>query len=327
MVGRGRALRVALSAMLVVGGCGVTGPTAAPVASWSSPTDASLSSAPASSVSASSSSSPAPSAAAGPAFAHIYVLILENHEYGSIVGSDDAPYLNGLFARYGLATEMHAVAHPSQPNYIALVSGGTQGVHDDGVHDLDAGSMFDQVEAAGRTWHVYAQGFPGSCSGVATTDEVADGPGRPGDYARKHNPAISFKAISRNPARCAQITGLAGFDPAAADFEMIVPNQINDMHSASVRTGDDFLASFLPSILDAAAFKAGSLLIVTFDEGTTNDGGGGHVATLLATPGMVPGTRFNAPATHDSVLRTIEDAWGMPPLGSAADTGALQVGP
>ncbi len=222
---------------------------------------------------------------------------------------------------------MHAVSHPSEPNYIALVAGGTQGVHDDGVYNLDAPSVFDQVEAAGRTWHVYAQGYPGSCSTVASTGAVSDGPGQAGDYARKHNPAISFTSISRNPSRCARITGLAGFDPAAADLELIVPNEVNDMHSASVATGDAFLRAFLPSILDSAAFKAGSLLIVTFDEGDTNAGGGGRIATLLATPGMAPGTRFDAPATHYSVLRTIEDAWGMPALGAAGDATAIPVRP
>jgi acid phosphatase len=162
---------------------------------------------------------------------------------------------------------------------------------------------------------------------VASTGRVADGPGLPGDYARKHNPAISFTAISRNPGRCARITGLSGFDPAAADLEIIVPNQVNDMHSASVRTGDDFLAAFVPAILESAAFKAGSLLIVTFDEGTGNDGGGGHIATLLATPAMAPGSRFAGPATHYSVLRTIEDAWGLQSMGAAADTSALPIKP
>jgi len=328
MAARGRAIRLALAG-LVVAGCGVGGPTASPSAGSSAAVAASASSSsPASSPASAASSSPAAvSPSIRPSFAHIYLLVLENHAYSSIVGSDDAPYLNGLFARYGLATEMHGVTHPSEPNYIALVSGGTQGVHDDGVYNLDVPSLFDQVEAAGRTWHVYAQGYPGACSPVASTDEIADGPGRPGDYQRKHNPAISFTAISRNPARCARITGLAGFDPAAADFEMIVPNQVNDMHSASVRTGDDFLAAFLPSILDSAAFAAGSLLIVTFDEGSTNDGGGGHIATLLATPSMAAGTRFEAPATHDSVLRTIEDAWGMPALGAASDASAIPVMP
>ena len=268
-----------------------------------------------------------PSTSAPLPFAHIYLVILENHEYGSIVGSADAPYLNGLMARYALATSMRAVAHPSEPNYIALVSGGTQGVHDDGVHNLDTRSLFEQVEAAGRTWHVYAQGYPGACSTAAFSGVAADGPGQPGAYARKHNPAISFTSISGNSSRCADITGLSGFSPAAADYELIVPNVINDMHSAPVATGDAFLAAFLPSILDSAAFRAGSLLIVTFDEGDTNEGGGGHIATVIATPAMAPGTRFSQPATHYSVLRTIEDAWGMPALGAAAEATPIPVGP
>lgn len=242
---------------------------------------------------------------------------MENQEYGSIVGSGDAPYLNELIARYGLATAMRAVTHPSEPNYLALVTGGTQGVHDDAVYNLDAASVFDQIEAAGRTWRVYEQGFPGDCSAVAFTGDVADGPGVAGEYARKHNPAISLTSISRNPSRCARITPLAGFDPAAADFELIVPNQRNDMHSSSVRTGDDFLRAFLPSMLGSPAFASGSLLIVTWDEGSSNDGGG-HIATIVAAPGMAPGPRFDGPLTHYSVLRTIEDAWGMPPLGAAA---------
>jgi len=322
---RDPAVRLVLAGLLVAG-CGAPGPTGSAGTATSGLPSASAVAASASS-SASPTAAPSVSPSTRPGLAHIYLLLLENHEYGSIVGSDDAPYLNGLFARYGLATAMHAVTHPSEPNYIALVSGGTQGVHDDGVYDLAVPSLFDQIEAAGRTWRVYAQGYPGSCSTVASTDEVADGPGRAGDYARKHNPAISFTAISRNPARCAGISGLAGFDPAAADFEMIVPNQINDMHSASVRTGDDFLAAFVPSILGSAAFAAGSLLIVTFDEGGSNDGGGGHIATLVATPSMAAGTRFDAAATHYSVLRTIEDAWGMPSLGAAADASALPITP
>ena len=252
---------------------------------------------------------------------------MENHEYGTIVDSGDAPYLNGLVARFGLVTGMHAETHPSEPNYIALVAGATLGVRDDGVYNLDAANLFDQVEAAGRTWRVYAQGFPGSCSGAVAGDVVVDGPGQAGEYARKHDPAISFTSISRNPARCARITGLAGFDPAAADLELIVPNQINDMHSSSVATGDAFLRAFLPSILDSAAFAAGSLLVVTFDEGDTNDGGGGHIATIVATPGMVPGSRFDGATTHYAILRTIEDAWGMPLLGGAADARALPVTP
>lgn len=326
----------AMAALLVASACGAPatgtsapGSPASPSAATPSPTSAPTAPpTPASSASsaASPSPSPAPSASASTAFAHVYLVVMENREYPDIVGAADAPYLNELIARYGLLTDSHAQTHPSQPNYMELVSGSTQGVRDDSVYNVDAPSLFDQVEASGRTWRVYAQGYPGSCSSTAFGWPVADGPGKPGPYARKHNPAISFTSISRNPSRCARITGLSGFDPAAADLEMIVPNEVNDMHSAPVATGDAFLRAFLPSILDSAAFAAGSLLIVTWDEGTTNAGGGGHIATIVATPGMAPGTRIGGTLNHDSVLRTIEDAWGMPPLGGAARASAIPLG-
>ena len=331
---RRRLPAIAVAAALVAGGCGAVGPTPraaasrAPASGLAAPVPALPPAPPGAAGPSGAPGSPGPSVAAARAgFAHVYLVVLENQEYGTIVGSADAPYLNGLFARYGLATAMYGVTHPSEPNYIALVSGDTQGVRDDGVHDLGAPSLFDQVEAAGRTWRVYAQGYPGACSATAAAPPVVDGPGRAGEYVRKHDPAISFTSISRSPSRCADIVGLAGFSPAAADFEMVVPNQVNDMHSSSVQAGDQFLSAFLPSILLSPAFAAGSLLIVTFDEGTTDDHGGGHIATLLATPGMKPGTRFAALANHASVLRTVEEGWGMPPLGSAAAASPIPVTP
>jgi hypothetical protein len=251
---------------------------------------------------------------------------MENHEYGAIVGNRAAPYLNRLIARYGLVTRMHAETHPSQPNYVVLTSGGVQGVRTDGAYDLGARSLFDQVEAAGRTWRVYAQGYPGHCSTIGLATAVVDGPGLAGTYARKHDPAISYLAIRRDPARCARITRLAGFDPAAADLELIVPNQVNDMHSASVATGDAFLRAFVPRITGSAAF-AGSVLFITWDEGTTNAGGGGHIATVVVAPGVARGARFTRPASHASILRTIEDAWGLPHLGAAARATPITFGP
>jgi hypothetical protein len=102
-----------------------------------------------------------------PDFAHIYLIVMENHEYGSIVGNGDAPYLNGLIHDSGLATNFHAVGHPSEPNYLALFAGSTFGIGDDGVHDLPDPNLADQLEAHGRTWAVYAQDLPGRCSTVA----------------------------------------------------------------------------------------------------------------------------------------------------------------
>jgi phosphatidylinositol-3-phosphatase len=265
--------------------------------------------------------SPSPTSAV-PDFAHVYVIVMENKEYNRIVGSSAAPYENSLIARYGSVTAMYGERHPSEPNYIALTSGGLQGTDSDGTYNLDVPNLFDQVEASGRTWHVYAQGYPGGCYKGSSADSVVDGPGAAGDYARKHNPAMSYTSISGNPARCANITGLKGFDPAAADFEFIAPNQINDMHSSSVAAGDAFLKVFVPTIVDSPAF-ANSVLFITWDEGDSNTNGGGHIATIVVSPGMPAGSTFAVQASHYSILRTIELAWGLPLLGQAATAPTL----
>jgi hypothetical protein len=273
------------------------------------------------SVSVSPVASPSPTSAV-PDFAHVYVIVMENKEYNRIVGSAAAPYENSLIARYGSVTAMYGERHPSEPNYIALTSGGLQGTDSDGTYNLDVPNLFDQIEAGGRTWHVYAQGYPGGCYKGSGANSVVDGPGAAGDYARKHNPAMSYTSISGDPARCANITGLSGFDPAAADFEFIAPNQINDMHSSSVAAGDAFLKVFVPTIVDSPAF-ANSVLFITWDEGDSNANGGGHIATIVVSPGMPAGSTFTAQANHYSILRTIELAWGLPLLGQAATAPTL----
>jgi hypothetical protein len=257
-----------------------------------------------------------------PVFNHIYVIIMENKEYGSIVGSSAAPYINSLIARYGQVTNLYAETHPSEPNYIALTSGGLQGTSTDGSYDLTVPNLFDQIEASGRSWHVYAQGYPGNCYRPYIAAVVSDGTGAAGDYVRKHNPAISYTSISGSPTRCANITKLAGFDPAASDFEMIIPNEINDMHSSSTGAGDAFLKVFVPEIIDSPAF-ARSVLFITWDEGSSNEQGGGHIATVVVSPGMKPASRFEGAATHYSMLRTIELAWGLPLLGEAGTASTI----
>ena len=128
-------------------------------------------------------------------------------------------------------------------------------------------NVFDQVTASGRTWKAYQQGNPGNCFTGSSSSAVVDGVGKSGSYVRKHNPAISYTSISGNAAACANITNLASFDPAAANFEFITPNMINDMHDGTVADGDNFLKAFLPKITGSPAF-ANSVVYVTFDEGT-----------------------------------------------------------
>jgi hypothetical protein len=301
---RARALSVLAAVPILAAAC--TGVTVGPIQTSASPDGPP---APASSVAGARASGPL-------SFSHVYLIVLENEEYGSLVGSADAPYFNSLISSYGLATNYFGVAHPSQPNYLALFSGSTQGVTDDSNHDVSATNLADQLEAKGKSWAVFAQDYPGNCFTGATKGGSGEGIGAKGSYARKHNPAISFTDISTNPTRCAHITNLAAFDPAAADFELIVPNQCNDMHSCPISTGDEFLRAFVPKITSSAAF-AGSVLFITFDEGDSNAGGGGHVATVVVSPLVKPGFQSAAKYDHYSLLRTIEDAWVLGCLGQA----------
>ena len=186
-------------------------------------------------------------AAALPVFGHVYVIVMENREYGQIIGNPAAPYINGLANTYGLATGYTGVAHPSLPNYLALWSGSTQGVTDDGIHTLGARTIADQLEGRQRGWHVAAQNVPLNCSTRASASGGEDGPGT---YVRKHEPAISFAAVSSKPARCARITDFSHLAPNAGSLWLIVPNMCNDMHDCSVATGDSFLKRFVPKILE-----------------------------------------------------------------------------
>ncbi|MFI5227247.1 MAG: alkaline phosphatase family protein [Candidatus Limnocylindrales bacterium] len=252
---------------------------------------------------------------------------MENHEYGSIIGNPRATYLNQLAALYGLATDYFATGHPSEPNYIGLVAGSTLGVSTDGVYELTVASLFSQLADAHLSWRVYAQDDRTGCFTGTSAGGISDGPGVAGTYARKHNPAISFTSVSKDPAQCANIQPLRRFDPAAAPFEMIVPNLINDMHDGSIAQGDAFLRALVPEIVASEPFRSGGSLFITFDEGTTAAGSGGdqggHVVTLIIRPNIVPGSRYDSYADHSSLLRTTEDLLGLPCLAEACQRSSM----
>ncbi|MGZ3632679.1 MAG: alkaline phosphatase family protein [Candidatus Limnocylindrales bacterium] len=284
-----------------------------PVAATSSAGAAS--SAPAASP-ATGTATPSTSASGASAAGPVFVIVLENKEAEEIVGNRQAPYFNELAAHFGLATGYHAVAHPSQPNYLALWSGSTQGVLDDGVHDLSAPTIADQLERSGRTWHVFAEHVPGDCFRGASASGGRDGSGT---YARKHEPAISFLAVSSAPARCAHISDLSSYAPALADLELVVPDLCHDMHDCSIAVGDAWLRTFVPRILESAAWRDGGLLIVTFDEGGVRN----QVATLVIRPGMPAGQRSGRAHDHYGLLRTIEDRFSLPCLAKSCSAVPL----
>jgi phosphatidylinositol-3-phosphatase len=59
-------------------------------------------------------------------------------------------------------------------------------------------------------------------------------------------------------------------------------------------------------------------VFVVFDEGATSIRGGGHTAALALGTAVRSGSRFTRVTNHYGILRTVEQAWGLPLLGRSA---------
>jgi hypothetical protein len=260
---------------------------------------------------------PSPKAHLNGGVDHVAVIAMENHEYSAIIGSRSAPYINGLARHYALAREMYAVSHPSLPNYLALIGGSTFGISSDCTGcEVHASGLVDQLARAGISWKAYMEGLPRPCFTGANA----------GDYAKKHDPFVYFASVVDVPGLCGRVVP---FDRLPTDeragtlprFVWISPNLCHDMHDCSVATGDRFLATVVPPLLQALGPRG--LLFLTWDEGSSDSGccrlaAGGHVVTIVAGARARPGAVLDLPADHYSVLQTIEDLLGLPRLRGAA---------
>jgi hypothetical protein len=239
--------------------------------------------------------------------AHIAVIVMENEEYGDIIGSRQTPFINTLAHRYALARSMYAIRHPSLPNYLALTGGSTFGINSDCTDCRlpSATSLADQLSAARLSWKAYMENLPHACYRGAGA----------GEYAKKHDPFMYYGRVAQNPAQCAHVvplTELARDERAhtVPRVAWITPNLCHDMHDCAPSQGDAFLARLVPSLL--AALGPRGLLVLTWDEGATDDGccrlaAGGHIATVLAGGLAARAARLTAPVDQYSILQSIED--------------------
>lgn len=246
-----------------------------------------------------------------PAIDHVVIIMEENKSRQAIVGNADAPYLNSLMRTYATATHYSGVTHPSLPNYIALTAGTTAGINSDctpGSHCQAAvTNISDVLEQSGRTWKAYMEDMPAPCT--ATNDNL---------YAVRHNPFMYYPGVRDNTERCNQhvvpFTRLGKDLAALPDYTFISPNLCNDMHNCSVKTGDQWLAAHVPTILASPAFtKQHSLLVIVWDE-DENRGANNEVAIVFVGPAAKRGYTATTPYDHYSLLHTIESALNVPPL-------------
>jgi phospholipase C len=242
---------------------------------------------------------------------HVVWIWFENHGYGEIVGSPDAPFMNRTLAQTcGLATNYRALAHPSLPNYIAATSGLAGDALAPFRNDCNARGpcriAVPNLFAQAGSWRAYAESMRKPCTHFFT-----------GPYAASHNPAVYYTALQDCPLRAVGLSALRAdlATDSLASFIFITPNMCHSMHNCSVRTGDAWLRRIVRLLTASSAYQRGTMAItVTFDE---SDGGDDHVATFVVAPSTVPGTRAGESFTHYSLLRTTEEMLGLPPLGRA----------
>jgi hypothetical protein len=252
--------------------------------------------------------SPAASAAP-PRPDHVVVVMLENKRSTSVLGSPDAPYLTKLAAKGANMTQSYGETHPSQPNYLALFSGSQQGVTSDVCPNSFPGTdnLASQLIKAGRTFTGYSESLPSAgFTGCSS-----------GEYQRKHAPWVNFPDLPRSVNQ--PFSAFPTDYTKLPDVSFVTPNMCSDMHDCSVKTGDDWMAAHIDRYA-TWAMTHNSLLVVDFDE---NDGGTvNQIATFFVGQRVRTGN-YSVQMNHYNLLRTLEDAYGVAPLGNAKAASPL----
>lgn len=278
-----------------------------------------------------------------PLFEHVYVVLMENTSLDTLDKATNTPNLKRMASTGASGKNYHGVTHPSLPNYIALVTGDTQGIGCDckaapGQGTCSAVScnrvlsnctcaapmttIADQLETAKKGWKAYAEGMGTACN-------VQNA----GKYAVRHVPFLYDTKIQNDATRCANVVDLGAFDPDTAPaFSFIAPDLEHDMHdpfpggAQNLANGDGFIGPLVDRIVASAAYKKSGLLVVVWDE---DDASGGITGTDDPIPMFVMspfaksgGFASSLKMDHYTLLATLEDGLALPRLGKAATARA-----
>ena len=227
-------------------------------------------------------------------------------------------------------------------------------------------TVADQLEAHGLSWKGYMEDMATPCRHPTLNSVDQTQSAKVGDqYASRHDPFMYFHSIIDEPTCASNVVPFdqLSADLASAsttpNLSFITPNLCHDGHDAPCVDGepgglaseDAFLSATVPTILDSPAYKDGGLLIVTYDEAeysaqsggddtaccgeqsgpnTPSAGqqgpGGGRVGAVVISPFVTAGTRNATPYNHYSLLRTVEDLFGLDHLGYAGAAGVSSFG-
>ncbi len=248
---------------------------------------------------------------------HIVVLILENHGYPEIIGTANAPHINALAKDTfsALFTQSFAIEHPSQPNYLDLFAGCNQGVTDDAIPSgtpYTTDNLGRELLDAAKTFVTYSEDLPNVGYNGASSNS----------YARKHNPAVNWMGTGANQIPLTTNQPFSAFPlqfSTLPDVCFVIPNLNDDMHDGSINTGDNWMFANLNNYIEWAKTH-NSLFILTFDE--DDNTAGNQVATIF-TGATVKSGKYSETINHYSILRTIEDIYGLPYACNASTSSPI----
>jgi hypothetical protein len=239
---------------------------------------------------------------------HVVVVVMENHSYADILGNPDAGYINALAQRGALFTESFAVAHPSQPNYLALFSGSTQGVSDDACpQTFSSANLATDLARAGATFAGYSEGLP----------QVGDDVCESGAYARKHAPWVNFSRVPAEVGR--RFSDFPTSFSVLPTVAFVIPDLTHDMHDGSIAEGDAWLRQHLADYASWAPAH-NSLLVLTFDEDDHSQHN--RIFTLIVGAHVATG-RYPERLDHYRVFRTLEALQGLAPSPPGGPSGPV----
>jgi hypothetical protein len=251
---------------------------------------------------------PPPSATAD----HVFLVVLENHSFGQVIGNPAMPYLNGLATAHSLAADYFANAHPSIPNYFMLTTGNLETLDDNFTGTISDDNIVRALTGAGKTWKAYVESIPS----VGYTGPNA------GTYLKRHNPFSYLSDVAKSPAQAANMVPFSQLSTdlnagSLPNFVYIVPNSQNDAHDCpgggssctddqELAAADAWLKANIDPVINSPKF-GNSVLIITFDESVATDftNGGGQVATVLVGPRVKTGFRSSTMYQHQSLLHTM----------------------
>jgi hypothetical protein len=244
---------------------------------------------------------------------HIVVIVEENHSFQEIYKNPKAPFMNQLMNNGANLVNHYAIEHPSQPNYLDLFSGSNQGVTTDKTpkKSFKTNNLASELMAKGLTFGGYSEGLPKV--GYTGPYDLKT------NYARKHNPWVNFSNVPSSVNM--------PFSSFPTDYSklptvsFVVPNMDHDIHDGTIKEADDWLKKNFSEYVKWAE-KHNSLLILTWDEDDTS--AKNKIPTAIVGP-MVKKGSYNVKSNHYSLLRTIEDIYGLQKLGKSKEAKPLNI--